>query len=396
MFDQYLVFLLLALMFLISYFLHLLFDRIRMPGLLAPFLVGLIFQGFLPFSMLASSVTYEETFTIFAQLGVVFLLFLIGFPLDVKKLKELSKQIVALTVFNFVFPSVLGFYVLISFGYPPIVSILVSTALATVAETTIAPILDELGALRTKVANLIIGPGILDDVAEIMIASIASVIIGAGEATVDLLFLTFGLVAFLTLTLAFTKVVIPSIERLNYKPKDVQLFLLIVSISLLFTAVSQALKLGILLGAIVGGLTFQKLLKFNGSEQTALTMLRPVAYGFLGPIFFFLIGLNVGFTNLIMSFQLATWLLIANYVGKFFGAYIVGKSARLKIKEIIVIGIGLSAKFSMGIIPVHILYAAGAIDQRLFSAFVAVSAITTMFIPFALAYTVNKWRQSLT
>jgi len=61
----------------------------------------------------------------------------------------------------------------------------------------------------------------------------------------------------------------------------------------------------------------------------------------------------------------------------------------------IVIGLGLSTKFSMGIIPIQIFYSAKVIDQQLFSAFVAVSTITTMIIPFTLAYIINRWKQTM-
>jgi Kef-type K+ transport system membrane component KefB len=64
-------------------------------------------------------------------------------------------------------------------------------------------------------------------------------------------------------------------------------------------------------------------------------------------------------------------------------------------KSIAVIGLGLSAKFSMGIIPVQILYSAGIIDTGLFAAFISVSAISTVTIPFALAWLVSHWRESI-
>jgi len=44
----------------------------------------------------------------------------------------------------------------------------------------------------------------------------------------------------------------------------------------------------------------------------------------------------------------------------------------------------------MGIIPIQIFYPTKLIDQNVFSSFVAVSAITTMIIPFTLAWIVNR------
>jgi len=50
----------------------------------------------------------------------------------------------------------------------------------------------------------------------------------------------------------------------------------------------------------------------------------------------------------------------------------------------------------MGIIPIQIFYSAGLIDPQLFSAFIAVSAITTLIIPISLSYIINRWRESIT
>ncbi|MEM2936063.1 MAG: cation:proton antiporter [Candidatus Bathyarchaeia archaeon] len=397
MYDQSFGFLLLllALMLFISYLLHLGLDRLRMPSLLAPLLVGFIFQ-LLPFASPFTSVAFGETYYLLAQLGIIFLLFMVGLRFNVQELKSLSMQIAALSMLNLGFSSVLGFLILLSFGYPPFISVLVSTALATVAETTIAPILDELGVIRTKMASLILGPGVVDDIAEVIIASLASLIVGSKEATVDPVFLALGLSAFTALALAFHRLILPLIARFDEEPKDPHLFLLMVSTALIFTVVSQAFKFGILLGAIVAGLTFQSFLNSSNAELKAFPTLRAIAYGFLGPVFFFGIGLSTSLSTLAEGFQLTLWLLAANFLGKFLGVLIVGRMAKLNFKAIAVIGLGLSAKFSMGIIPVQIFYSAGLIDQQLFSAFVAVSAITTMFIPFSLAYIVNRWRQSLT
>jgi Kef-type K+ transport system membrane component KefB len=105
--------------------------------------------------------------------------------------------------------------------------------------------------------------------------------------------------------------------------------------------------------------------------------------------------MSVSLSSIAESFKLTTLLLATNFLGKFLAVFIVGKMAKLNSKEITVIGLGLSAKFSMGIIPVQIFFSAKVIDQQLFSAFVAVSAATTMVIPFTIAYIVDRWRESI-
>ncbi len=405
MLDEYFVYLLmlLALMLFISYLLHHGLDKLRMPNLLAPLLVGLVFQSIPQLSPL-TSVASGEAYYFLAQLGIILLLFLVGFQLDIEKLRSLSKYIAILSVSNLAFSSILGFLILMSYGYPLLVSLLVSTALATVAETTVAPILYEIGVIKTEAASLILGSGVVDDVAEVMIASLASMMVGTEGEAVDPLLLVGGLCAFAGFALFFNVLVLPFIKRFDKKPRDSHAFLLIISTVLAFTAFSHYFRLGILLGAIVGGFTFQRFLNRSNSKSEAfkkplllsVASLRGVTFGLLGPIFFFGIGLGFNLSSLAESFSLMLLLLAANFIGKFVGAFMVGKMAKMNLKTIAVIGLGLSAKFSMGIIPVQIFYSAGVIDQQLFSAFIAVSTITTLTIPFSLAYIINRWRPDVT
>jgi len=383
--------LVLACILLGSYLLHFLLDRLRIPNLLAPLLIGLVSQ-LLPYQDVVGGAVASNIFHELGQLGVMLLLFVVGLQIDTGKLRELSGNIVALTVLNLGISSILGSLVLIFFGYPAIISALVATALATVAEATVAPILGELGIIKTRIANLILGSGIIDDVAEVGIASLASVIVGKG-ATTHASALVIGLAITLVLALTFHKVFIPFLCSKDIGHKSVQLFLLMSGTLSLFTAISQAFGLGVLLGAIVAGMVFQRFLRETGNNENGLAILRPVAYGLLGPIFFFEIGYGVSLQGLTSTLLLTGLLLAANFIGKFLAVLIIRGMVQLSWREIFVIGLGLSTKFSMGIIPIQIFYSAKLIDQNVFSSFVAVSAITTMIIPFALASVMNRWKE---
>ena len=385
--------LVLACILLGSYLLHFLLDRLRIPNLLAPLLIGLVSQ-LLPYQEAVDAAVASNIFHELGQLGVMLLLFVVGLQIETGKLRELSGNIVALTVLNLGISSILGSLVLIFFGYPAIISALVATALATVAEATVAPILDELGIIKTRIANLILGSGIIDDVAEVGIASLASVIVGKGATTYPST-LAIGLAIILVLAFAFHRVFIPFLCRKDIEHKSVQLFLLMSGTLSLFTAISQAFGLGVLLGAIVAGMVFQRFLRETGNSGNGLAILRPVAYGLLGPVFFFEIGYGVSLQGLASTLVLTGLLLAANFIGKFLAVLIMRGMVQLSWREIFVIGLGLSTKFSMGIIPIQIFYSAKLIDQNVFSSFVAVSAITTMIIPFALASAMNRWKEYL-
>jgi Kef-type K+ transport system membrane component KefB len=394
MLEQHLSLLaLISAILLASFILNLGLERLRMPSLLSPLLIGILFRSLFSSPGLVESAS-GGAFGLLAQLGIIFLLFLVGARLEFDVLRRLTYHIALLSVLNMGLSTILGSIILCFYGYPPLISVVVSTALATVAEATIAPVLDELGVIKTRVANLIIGPGVVDDVAEVLTASLASLMTGSGEAYVNPALVVLGLSIFISMALFFQRIVFPFISRFGGRLKDSALLLLMVSTALSFTFISQLFGLGLLLGSITAGLTFQRLLKSSNPER-AMGLLTAIAYGFLGPIFFFEIGLGFSLQGLARNISLTLLLLAANFAGKLLSSLIVGRMVGLNLKAIAVMGLGLSAKFSMGIIPVQIFYSAGLIDQELFTAFIAVSMVTTMIIPFSISYIINRWRDSI-
>jgi CPA2 family monovalent cation:H+ antiporter-2 len=381
-------------MFLASYVLHFPLDRYRMPTLLAPLFVGFALQ-LLPSS---SSVLYmvdTGQFNTLSQLGIVFLLLTVGVQLDVKALLGLGRHIALLSVLNLGLSTLFGYVVLTFYGYPPIISLIISTALATVAETTIAPILDELGVITSVEACLILSPGVVDDVIEILIASLASVIIGAGEFQSTSAYMVGGFALFAVLALALNRVILPALTKFDGSPGDPHLLHILLGSTFVMVAISSRFGLGVLMGSIVAGLIAQRFLCACGAEKRTLGILRILGYGLFGPIFFFGIGMSTNLGSMAESATMTLLLIVANFAGKFLSALITGKIMGISLKSIAIVGLGLSAKFSMGIIPVQMFFSAGLIDKFVFSSFIAVSTITTLIVPFSLAYLINRWKGEL-
>jgi len=382
---------LLVFMFGASYLLHFLLDRFHLPSLLAPLLVGLVFRLIPQFSWVGIYASSGEL-GFLSSLGIMLLIFLVGVRVDVNEFKRQSLNMVSIAILNILFSTLIGMLVLLYYGYSLLISALISSALATVAEATIAPILDELDVIRSRSANLILGPGILDDVLEIATASIASVMVGSMGAFNPSMILL-GVFVLLILAIIFHRLILPTLASLEVEARAYSLTMLMILVALTFTLISEYFSLGILLGAVTAGIVFQKFISKSGGE--CVKLLRALAYGFLGPIFFFTIGLSITPESIVKSAMLTLWLVLANFAGKFASTIIVGVYAKMNWKEIVVVGMGLSAKFSMGIIPAQILYSAGLIDEALFTSFVGVSTITTMTIPFTLSYIVKRWREDI-
>jgi len=101
-----------------------------------------------------------------ADLGVLFLLFFIGLQIDLKDMRDQSGDIIWLTVLNTTVPFLMGMAVMLALGYGWLMAFVIGLTRMPTAEAVIVPILDEFKLIRTRVGELIIGAGVLDDVIE--------------------------------------------------------------------------------------------------------------------------------------------------------------------------------------------------------------------------------------
>ncbi len=90
----------LSLIFLFSFILALFLERIRIPGIIAPLLVGVIIKINSLLPALTTNPKVIDCFDFLANLGVMFLLFFIGLEIDLPQMRRFSKVIIWITILN--------------------------------------------------------------------------------------------------------------------------------------------------------------------------------------------------------------------------------------------------------------------------------------------------------
>jgi len=281
------IFLILGGIFLFTFFLGILLEKIRIPWIFAALILGLGVAFYNPFGDIFST----ESFKMLAWLGMYFLLFLIGFELEIEKIKKLGKFIVKSTFFIILFEALLGSLLIhFVFGSSWFISVLVALSFATVGEAILIPILDEFRLTKTKLGQSIMGIGTLDDAIEILVVIVAILAVpflgGAGGGEIlkgDVLIIGFSLVALFV----FTFGIIELRERVSrMKVKKIEaIFLLVLAVFFLFIGIGSFGEAAAL-GALLAGIAVKNFLPQNRLEQIE-PQLRAVTYGFFGPIFSF-------------------------------------------------------------------------------------------------------------
>ncbi len=376
------LFLFLSLVFASTLVLGRVFERFRVPWVFASLIVGLLFSVF--------GGNVPEQMKLLADLGMFFLLFIIGFEIDLREMRKKGPFIFRASFFIVAVSTLLGAATIYwLFGYDPVLSFLVALSFATVGEAILVPILDEFRLMRTKLGQALIGIGVIDDIVEIASLMLAVVLIGSGDIVAAVI--SVSVLFFLTLLFAVfeeplrlrryvRKFAVPGIESL---------FLFVVFIFFLFLGIgnfSDSSSLAALLaGVALRALIPEKRLRIVESE------VRTMCYGFFAPLFFFWVGSTIDF-GYIVSYPLAVALVVAaSAAGKLLGSYIIGRS-EFGTRGSLMLGTGLCARFSISIVIIKILFDAGLIHRDLYSVIVASTVIFTISIPLIFSRMVAKWK----
>jgi Ca2+-transporting ATPase len=370
----------------ITYGVSLVFGFLLQKYLKIPWMFAALFFGIIlsVFGFFASSIE-SPSFQLLATLGMLVILFMIGFNLDLKEIKKLGKQILTGTISIIGLEGLLG-SLLLYFGFPTLVSnsylvaLITALSFATVGEAVLLPILSEFNVLNTKFGQLTLGIGTFDDIIEVlMLAVIPALPAFLPKAQVqsfpDPLLILTALGALLLLTLVMTRLAnkLKNILGKNSNTPYVHSLLILLvffSFAALGGFVFESLAA---VGAILGGIVARQLLpeKTLNEDEKAINF---VGYIFFSPLFFLSIGADFSLPSLFIYPLLIVFLLIVANTSKYLASFLLFRKM-LGTKYSLLLGVGLGVRFSTSLIVQFILFSSGYISLALYSALIATAII---------------------
>ena len=340
---------------------------------------------------------------ILAQLGVILLLFEIGLDASLADLMKVGVSSLLVAAVGVVLPFILGW--LVSAWLLPDRSFYVHTFIgATLCATSVgitARVLQDIDAMRTQEARIILGASVIDDVLGLLILAVVSgMIVGADRGTPvsvgSISYLIGTAIVFLAGSLFVGIRLVPHIFRHAAKtPSRGVLFTLSLSLCFLLSYLSATIGLAPIVGAFAAGLILESvpMEKYLQAEELSPDkMLHPLS-AFLVPLFFVQMGLKIDFASLfrIEVLALATVLTVAAIVGK----QACGLGALDKNLNRISIGIGMIPRGEVGLIFAGIglsLAVKGEriLDDATFSAILIMVMVTTIVTPPLLQWSFRR------
>lgn len=378
------IFILLALILAATLILGRLIEKIRVPWVFAALFLGLLLSLHNPFP----DITTSDTFNFLADLGMYFLLFIIGLELDIKEMMRQKKLMLKLSLSLVLAESILGsFFIHHFFGISWEIAILTASSFSTVGEAILIPILDEFQIVKTRFGQMLLGVGTLDDIVELITIILTSIVLGStvghSHLSISSNFILLGTLFLIPLSLQFFRDKIPHLQFKQIPP----LLLFGLVVLFLFVGVGDLVESSAL-GAIFAGISLKNLLSEDKLKQFE-SIIKDITYGLFVPVFFLEIGLGVSLTYLFSNPLLILLVLAITNSTKIITSYLLA-GKELGRKKAVLLGIGLSAKFSTSIVIVSMLHEQNLIPNELYSVLIGAMIMSKFIIPTSFSVLVKK------
>jgi Kef-type K+ transport system membrane component KefB len=351
---------------------HEIFRRLGQPTVVGEILGGVVAGP----AVLGVYEVNAET-TLFAEIGVVLLLFQVGVETRLHDLLRVGGTALAVGLLGVALPFGAGFLAAELAGGDLGLAVFLAAALTATSVGITSSVLRDLGALQTASGRIILGAAVIDDVLAIMILSVA---VGVASGDVDALqvgSLVVIAVLFVAVVLVGGTRILRRRRSLLTEPQFAETPLLPGMIVMLgLAALAAWIGLAAIIGAFLAGMVVGE-----SSERRALEAeVAPVA-AFFTPFFFGFIGAQVELTALAspgaigMLLGITALAVVSKFIGAFIGALREGV-ARAKL-----VGWGMVPRGEVGIVVAGLGLSRGAIDGEIYSVVVGMAIVTTLIVP---------------
>jgi Kef-type K+ transport system membrane component KefB len=330
----------------------------------------------------------SEVISVLGELGVIILLFEIGLESDLRQLKAVGIQAVVVACVGVAVPFALGTIGLMTiFHIAAIPAIFAGAALTATSIGITSKVLSELGQLRSKEGQIIVGAAIIDDILGIIVLAVVASLAKTGEVDVTnvivlIISATVFLIGSVLLGGIFNRSFVGIVDRLKTRGNVVVTAFIF---ALLMAFIGNAIHLEAILGAFAAGLVLDETDARNELDE----LVKPIA-DLLVPIFFVTVGAQVDLSVLNPSnsargngLLIAGFLILVAIVGKLVtGWFVFGQPGINRLA----IGVGMIPRGEVGLVFAGIGAASGAIDKSLQVAIIFMVISTTFLAPLFLRF----------
>jgi Kef-type K+ transport system membrane component KefB len=340
-------------------------------------------NGLSPEALGAVFDSQSEVISVLAEIGVIILLFEIGLESDLRQLKEVGIQATVVACVGVAAPFAAGTVgLMMLFAVPAIPAIFAGAALTATSIGITSKVLSELGQLKSKEGQIIVGAAVIDDVLGIIVLAVVASLAKTGEIdVVNVIYLIASATTFLVGSIflggVFNKSFVTVVEGLKTRGNIVVPAFVF---AFFMAFLGNAIHLEAILGAFAAGLVLDETDARNELDE----LIKPIA-DLLVPIFFVTVGaradlrvLNPAVPENQAGLLIAVFLIAVAIAGKLITGWTAFGQPGLNR---LAIGVGMIPRGEVGLVFAGIGAASGVLDKPLEVSIIIMVILTTFLAP---------------
>jgi len=315
-----------------------------------PLVIGYIIAGIIigPHTPPLSLIWHMDVLNLFAEIGIILLLFIIGMEFPIDKLKNIGKKASVIAVSEALGTFAIGFLVAQSLHYSLYNSLFLALAISVTSTVIVMRILEELDMIKEEASTIILGVAVIEDIIIISMLAVLQSVGSTGHVSLfpNLAIAVGTVLAFIGGVLVIGSKTIP--KFINYVGKTNQHDLLIVAVlGIVFGLSFIANQIGISVAtrAFFAGVLLCCLRvliaesKVHSVTKISATPLKDM----FAAIFFVSVGALMDFSVLPTFIIPSLILIIVSIVAKFFTVTIAARTQKISLVTSLRSAFGLSS-----------------------------------------------------
>lgn len=362
-------------------------NRLGVPAVIGELVIGiLIGPAMLDWVQLNSLVN------LFADIGVVILMFLGGLESNLELLMKYLRPAIVVATLGVVFPIAVMGLASWWWGFNALEALFIGVIFSATSVSISVAVLKEYHALSTREGATILGAAVADDIMgvvllSLMISLLASQGIKAAGSQPNLAVVLIEQIAFFGGTYILVKWVAPYLMHLSERlvmASSVTIMSMVICLGMAWLA--DIVGLSGAIGAFFAGIA----VAHTPYRAVLADHVEPLGNAIFIPVFFVSVGLNMTLDHMAENMGIIVGLTVLACLTKLVGCGLGARLCGFFWTSSSVIGTGMIARGEMGLITAQIGHQAGLLGDVNYSAMILVIVLATVLAPLLLKQTLKR------
>lgn len=355
-------------------------EKLKQPAVLGQIVIGLVLG--------AGLMEKTEIISQFAEIGVVFLMFIAGLETDVRELVESGKSSSMIALGGIVAPVLMifiGMMLLIPDQDKTVALFLGVVSTATSVSISVQT-LREIGQLRTKQGIMILGAAIIDDVVGIIILTLLIGMVSPA-ATASVLVVILKILSFFVLVYVAGYFIIKALKNINQRFNiDDKIIVWSIVLCLVLAFLSEEFGIAAITGAYFAGVIFS----MTSYQHQVSHEIGKISKFLFTPVFFVGIGMDINIMEAMSAIGVGSILIVLGSLGKIIGCGLGARLTGYNGVKALQIGVGMVPRAEVAIIVASLGVKMHILSPKDMAATILMVLVTTLVTPSLLKWTFNR------